>query len=112
MDRLARAGAPKSLTASQIEDLRLAASKMNGVERRSFQAQMALKYLKGCARQAETVFGWGNIEVGLAEKRTGITCVGLQSTFSKAKLWEEKQPLIGIVTATACRISCSTRPNI
>ena len=114
MDRLARAGAPKSLTASQIEDLRLAASKMNGVERRSFQAQMALKYLKGCARQAETVFGWGkqNIEVGLVEKRTGITCVGLQSTFSKAKLWEEKQPLIGIVTATACRISCSTRPNI
>lgn len=51
--------------------------KMNGVERRSFQAQMTLKYLKGCARQAETVFGWGrqNIEVGLAEKRTGITCV-------------------------------------
>ncbi|MEH2448049.1 MAG: hypothetical protein V7K18_20440 [Nostoc sp.] len=61
----------------QIEDLRLAVWKMNGVERRSFQAQMTLKYLKGSARQAETVFGWGrqNIEVGLAEKRTGITCV-------------------------------------
>ncbi|MBE8992755.1 transposase [Nostoc sp. LEGE 12450] len=67
---------------------------MNGVERRSFQAQMALKYCQGSARQAETVFGWGrqNIEVGLAERRTGITCVGLQSTFSGAKLWEEKQP--------------------
>lgn len=90
MDTLATAG----LTASQIEDLRLAASKMNGVERRSFQAQMTLKYCQGSARQAETVFGWGrqNIEVGLAEKRTGITCVGLQSTFSGAKLWEEKQP--------------------
>ncbi len=79
MDRLATGGAAKSLTASQIEDLRLAASKMNGVERRSFQAQMALKYCQGSARLAETVFGWGrqNIEVGLAEKRTGITCVGL-----------------------------------
>ncbi|WP_199350149.1 hypothetical protein [Nostoc flagelliforme] len=56
----------------------MAASKMNGVERRSFQAQMTLKYCQGSARQAETAFGWGrqNIEVGLAEKRTGITCVG------------------------------------
>jgi hypothetical protein len=82
LDTLAPAGAPKSLTPSQIEDLRLAASKMNGVKRRGFQAEMALKYCKGSARLAETVFGWGrqNIEVGLAEKRTGITCVGLQST--------------------------------
>ncbi|MGB5633710.1 MAG: hypothetical protein WBM86_13170 [Waterburya sp.] len=40
------------------------------------------------------MFGWGrqNIEVGLAEKRTGIICVGLQSAFSGAKRWEEKQP--------------------
>ncbi|MBW4430144.1 MAG: hypothetical protein KME50_38890 [Nostoc desertorum CM1-VF14] len=114
LDKLATVGTPKSLTVSQIEDLRLAASKMNGVERRSSQAQMALKYCQGSARQAETVFGWGrqNIEVGLAEKRTGITCVGLQSTFSGAKLWEEKLCSCGIVTATACRISCSTRPNI
>ncbi|MBD2248805.1 hypothetical protein H6G26_36575 [Nostoc sp. FACHB-888] len=60
---------------------------MNGVERRSFQAEMALKYCQGSTRLAETLFGWGrqNIEVGLAEKRTGITCVGLQSTFSGAK---------------------------
>ncbi|NRB08024.1 MAG: transposase, partial [Richelia sp.] len=34
----------KSLTTSQIKDLRLPASKMNGVERRGFQAQMTLKY--------------------------------------------------------------------
>jgi hypothetical protein len=38
--------------------LRLAASKMNGVERRGFQAEMALKYCKGSARLAETVFGF------------------------------------------------------
>ncbi|BAZ71128.1 hypothetical protein NIES4106_59250 (plasmid) [Fischerella sp. NIES-4106] len=98
MDKLAAAGPPKLLTPSQIEDLRLAASKMNGVERRHFQAEMALKYCQGSARLAETVFGWGreNIKVGLAEKRTGISCVGLQSTFSGAKRWEEKQPEVAL----------------
>lgn len=92
MDRLA------SITSSQIEDLRLAASKMDGVERRSFQADIALKYCQGSGRLAETVFGWGrkNIEVGLAEKRTGIVCVGLQSALSGAKRWEEKQPVAAL----------------
>ncbi|MEH1888612.1 MAG: hypothetical protein V7K92_03815 [Nostoc sp.] len=36
MDTLTVSGTPKSLTRSQIEDLRLAASKMDGVERRDF----------------------------------------------------------------------------
>lgn len=98
MDTLAVSGTPKSLTRSQIEDLRLAASKMDGVERRNFQATIALKYCQGSARLAETVFSWGreNVELGLAEKRTGITCVGLQSAFSGAKRWEEKQPLVAL----------------
>lgn len=84
----------RSLAPSQIEDLRLAASKMDGIERRGFQAAMAQKYCQGNARLAETIFGWGrkNVEVGLAEKRTGIICVGLQSALSGAKRWEEKQP--------------------
>lgn len=66
-----------SPTPQQIADLRLAASQMTGATRRSFQAEMALKYCDGNARRAETVFGWGrhNIEVGLAEKRTGIECL-------------------------------------
>jgi hypothetical protein len=74
--------APESqLSPLQVEDLRLAASKMRGVQRRSFQAQMALKYCGGNARLAETIFGWGrkNVEVGLAQKRTGIGCVGAHS---------------------------------
>lgn len=81
------------LSASQVEDLRLAASKMRGVQRRSFQAQMALKYCGGNARLAETIFGWGrkNVEVGLAEKRTGIGCVGAHSA-KGAKRWEDRQP--------------------
>ena len=69
---------------------------MNGVERRGFQAQMTLKYCQGRARLAQTVLGWGreNIELGLAEKRTGIICVGLQSAFITAKGCQEKQPLL------------------
>ena len=53
---------------------------MNGVQRRGFQPEMTLKYCQVRARVAQTVFGWGreNIELGLAKKRTGIICVGLQ----------------------------------
>jgi len=35
------------LSASQIEDIRLAASKMHGADRRAFQAEMSLKYCEG-----------------------------------------------------------------
>lgn len=70
--------ASEPLTASQIADLRLAVSKMHGAERRAFQAEMAIKYCQGSPRLTETIFGWGreNVAVGLAEKRTGIICVG------------------------------------
>jgi len=81
------------LSSSQIEALCLAASKMGGAARRSFQAEMALKYCGDNARLAERVFGWGrvNMEVGLAEKRTGIVCLGAESGYGEAKRWEEKQ---------------------
>ena len=87
-------GPRQSLSASQIEDLRPAAGKMREVERRSFQAEMALKYCGGSARPAETIFGWGreSVETGLGEKRTGIVCLGARSAFSGNKCWEEKQP--------------------
>lgn len=83
-----------SLTASQINDLRLAASKMSGATRRSYQAQMTLKYCEGNARLAERVFGWGraNIEVGLAEHRSGILCVSAQTGYSGSKRWEQRHP--------------------
>ncbi|CDN13107.1 hypothetical protein RintRC_1809 [Richelia intracellularis] len=57
-----------------------------------------MKYCQGRARLAQTVFGWGreNIELGLGKKRTGIICVGLQSAFSTAKRWHEKQPLVAL----------------
>lgn len=82
------------LNRSQIEDRRLAASKQLGATRRSFQAEMSLKSCGGSARLTETVFGWGrnNVELGLAEKRTGIICLGAHSAFAGAKRWEERQP--------------------
>ena len=83
-----------SLSSSQIEDLRLAASKMTGKKRRSFQAQMTLKYCEGSARKAERLMGWGrkNVQLGLEEKRSKIICVGLQSAKSGSKKWEELFP--------------------
>jgi Rhodopirellula transposase DDE domain len=84
----------ESLRPSQIVDLRLAASKMTGATRRAFQAEMALKYCGGNPLLAETIFGWGRhtVEVGLAERRTGITCLGAQAAFSGRKPWEDTQP--------------------
>lgn len=83
-----------SPTPQQSADLRLAASHMTGATRRAFQAEMALKYCDGNARRAEAVFGWGrqNIEVGLAEKRTGIECLSLHAACSGRRRWEEQYP--------------------
>ena len=67
---------------------------MTGEKRRQFQAEMTLKYGDGSARKAERLFGWGrkNVQLGLEEKRSGMICVGWQSTHSGAKKWEELFP--------------------
>lgn len=85
---------PASLSDSQIADLRLASSQLSGAKRRAFQAAMSLKYCQGNPRLTETVFGWGRatVTLGLAEDRTGITCVGAQSFSGGSKRWEERQP--------------------
>jgi hypothetical protein len=82
------------LPVSQIQDLRLAAAQMTGAARRAFQAEMTLKYCEGSARFAETLFGWsrGAVEVGLAERRTGILCVDAHAAWSGRKRWEEQYP--------------------
>jgi len=85
---------PQSLSPSQIADLRLAASQMTGAKRRAFEAEMTVKYCGGNPLLAETVFGWGRrtIAVGLAERRTGIRCLGAQAACSGRKRWEEQSP--------------------
>src|SRR2546421_5801725 len=82
------------LSASQIADLRLAASQMSGPKRRAFEAEMAVKYCGGNPLRAATLFGWGRqtVALGLAERRTGLICLGTQSTFSGRKRWEDQSP--------------------
>lgn len=84
----------RNLSSEQIEDLKLAASKMVGAKRRTFIAQMTNKYCQGSARKAEREFGWKRtmVELGLAEERSGIECIGAQSYRSGSKRWEEQQP--------------------
>jgi len=55
---------------------------------------MAVKYCGGNPLLAETLFGWGRqtVALGLAERRTGLICLGAQSTFSGRKRWEEQHP--------------------
>lgn len=55
---------------------------------------MTLKYCDGNVCRAEAVFGWDrqNVEVGLAEKRTGIECVSLHAAFSGRPRWENQYP--------------------
>jgi hypothetical protein len=85
---------PQPLSPSQIADLRLAASTMTGSQRRAFEAEMTVKYCGGNPLLAETIFGWGRqtVAVGLAERRTGIKCLGAQAAFSGRKRWEERAP--------------------
>jgi hypothetical protein len=55
---------------------------------------MAVQYCGGNPLLAETICGWGRhtVEVGLAERRTGIICLGAQSAFSGRKRWEDTHP--------------------
>ena len=82
------------VSSQQIANLRLAAAQMSGAKRRAFQAEMAEQYCASNPRQAEWLFGWGRetVEVGLAERRTGVTCIGAQPAFSGRKRWEEQPP--------------------
>ena len=84
----------EQLTWNQIKDLKHASSKMTGVRRRAFQADIALKYCDGKPNLTELIFGWGRntVATGLGEKRTGMICVGAQSGFCGRKRWEDLHP--------------------
>ena len=66
-----------ALTEDVILTIQSATKLLTGYKRRRFQAETALKYCDGSARQAEKVFGWGRVAVdtGLNELRTGIRCL-------------------------------------
>jgi hypothetical protein len=100
-------------TPEQIADLRLAAAKMTGATRRAFQAEMTVKYCGGNARQAESVFGWGRhtVELGLAERQTGILCLGAQSACSGRKRWEDEHPQVAQALCQLAEVHAQQDPT-
>src|ERR687896_923033 len=106
--------ATPQLLPRQIEDLRLAAAQMPGAARRAFQAEMTLKYCHGSARLAETLGGWSRdaVEVGLAERRTGICWVGAQSAWSGRKRWEEKYPEAAVALRELAEAHAQQEPTL
>jgi hypothetical protein len=65
------------LTDDVIQTIQSAAKLLTGYRRRRFQAETAIKYCNGSAREAETAFGWGRaaVNTGLNELRSGIRCL-------------------------------------
>ena len=65
------------LPEQHITTIKDAAKKLTGVNRRAFQAQVAIDYLNSNPRLAEKTFGWDRktVALGLNELRTGIVCV-------------------------------------
>jgi hypothetical protein len=67
---------------------------MTGATRRAFEAERALKYCEGNPLQAERPFGWSRrtVELGLAERRSAIVCLGAHAACSGRKRWEDQHP--------------------
>jgi hypothetical protein len=85
---------PQPLTPSPSAALRLATSNLTGGKRRACEADMALKDCEGTPLQAATLFGWSRrtVALGLAERRTGLRCLGAQAACRGRKRWEDVQP--------------------
>jgi Rhodopirellula transposase DDE domain len=103
----------QQISPQQIADLRLAAAQMSGAKRRAFQAEMTEQYCVGNARQAERMFGWSRetVEVGVAERRTGVTCLGAQSAFSGRKRWEDQHPQAAAALRTLAEAQAQQDPT-
>lgn len=82
------------LRPSPIAARRLAASTMTGAHRRAFAAEMTVPYGAGKPLLAETTCGWGRPTVagGLAERRTGLRCLGAPAAGRGRHRWEEQAP--------------------
>src|SRR4029078_7819144 len=76
-----------ALTDDVIQTIQSAARLLTGHKRRRFQAETALTYCGGSARQAEKVFGWGRaaVDTGLNERRTGIRCLDAYALCGRKK---------------------------
>jgi hypothetical protein len=103
----------QQISPQQIADLRLAATQMSGAKRRAFQAEMAEQYCAGNPRQAERMFGWSreSVEVGLAERRTGVICLGAQAAFSGRKRWEDQHPQVAAALRSLAEAQAQQDPT-
>ncbi len=103
----------QTLEASHLEDLKFAARKMQGPERRAFYAEMVLKYGRGIPRQGEKRFGWSRrtIMLGLHEKRSGVVCLGAQEVFCGNRAREEKHPEVATALRTLAESHAQQNPS-
>lgn len=83
------------LTPQIIKTIALLVRRIPWPSRRLAMAEVTMMLLNGSSRIAEDVFGWGrsNVELGMNELRTGITCINDISNRRKPKT-EEKYPEI------------------
>jgi len=78
-----------TLSERHIATIKDASQKLTGSNRRAFQGQVAIDYLKSNPRLAERVFGWDRNTVDLLELHelhTGITCIDLFTARGKRKI--------------------------
>jgi hypothetical protein len=77
-----------------MAELRWAAPQRTGAKGRAVQAERTERYGAGNARYAERRCGWGRetLAVGLAERRTDVTCRGAQSACRGGKRGEDHPP--------------------
>lgn len=89
------------LTETVRETMRSAARKLTGFGRRQFQAEVALQYCRGSARQAERIFGWGRdaVHTGLNELRSGMRCIENYSDRGRPKAEEQNPALVEQIRA-------------
>lgn len=87
--------------------LKDAASKLSGPKKRAFMAKVAEDYFCGSARKTETYLGWGRkgVQLGLHERRTGVTCLdnyqGRGNKKTELKRPELKEAMIELVDSQA-----------
>jgi len=89
------------LTEAVRETIKSGARKLTGFQRRQFQAEVAIRYCKGSAREAERVFGWGRdaVHTGLNELRTGIRCLDNFTGRGRPKSEEQDPTLVAQIHA-------------
>jgi hypothetical protein len=100
------------LTEAVLDTIRSGAGKLTGFLRRRFQAEVALQYCQGSARQAERIFGWGRdaVNTGLNELRSGIRCVDNFSDRGRHKT-EDRNPALVAQIQSLVEPECQADPK-